>query len=396
MRSALVIVNVLICMWVVAAAQAEDAMFGDDVSEQLRNEIQYFGAWENPDAAAARQRIVDRGESATPEVLAALEDIVQALGRYDPKNLGANKDSYQLLMMQQNHLMAVLGSIGNASHADQLVAIALQMDPNNMLAVSVYDTLDSFGAREQANAVAAAQIANPKSRDMQLLAAMTRFWLQTPSSVAESVTPHFDAALTIERAMAYKLAVNGGRGEEVRERLIAEVATLNYAESGNKQMLFALAAVEKPDVFLPRMEPLRLRRHVKSAATKYSRFIWSDVSEQELLLKDLLGTEHETLTAEAMRFMLEHNRGDLMTKYSLAWPEQDPFVKFSAYLPGIDLVNMSRQQRLEYFDEEWLTALEREQASPRGVIMNKTIKLIVDRLGYKLIPDGQKIVVTRP
>ena len=231
---------------------------------------------------------------------------------------------------------------------------------------------------------------------MQLLTAMSRFWLRTPPGVAESVTPHFDAALTIERAMAYKLAVNGGRGDEVKERLIAEVAKLNYADSGNKQMLLALAAVERPDAFLPRMESLRLHPYVRSAATKYNRFFWSDVSEQELLLPDLLGTEHEELTAEALRFMLEHNRGDLITKYSLAWPEQDPFVQYSAYLPGIDLVTMSREQRLEYFDEEWLTALERKQASPRGVIMNETTKLVVDRLGYKLIPDGQEIVVTRP
>ena len=354
-------------------------IFGNDVPQSLVDEIMRMDRWESPAMQAARQRIISQGEPAIPQVLAALEDVVQALGRYDPDNIGADRDAYQSLMMKQNHLMGVMAMLGNESHAEALIAIGRQMHPHNMLSATLYESLDRMGASGQADTAAAIVIAAPESRGMQLVAAMARYWLQTPADMAGDVEQHLDTDIPIARAMAFQLAVNAGLGQVVHDRLVAEVASLEYANDGNRQMLIALARTEEPRVFLPRMDALRLKPSVVRAATTFSRFTWADIPQRETMLPDMLGTSDPELQAAAIQFMLENDRGDLLQQYGLVYPQRNPHAMLLKMMPGF--AAMTREQKLQYMTPEELEDYEKYSSEPPIVSMtlaqasSKTVSL---------------------
>ncbi len=368
------------------------SVFGSNVPPDLVAEIEAFNDWENPGAAAARQSIIERGSAAAPGVLAALEDVVGALAAYDPANLGDDADEYQALVMKLNHLLGVIGSIGDESHAERLIAIGRRLNPDNMVTGSFYDALDAVGSPERSAEFAAEVIENPSSSRLQLTLAMSRYWLSTPPEIAESALQHVDDDMLLNRAAAYRLAINAGRGDEIRQQLMADVNSLEYTRTGNKQLLYAYALIDEPTAFAAQIEPFRLRRKVERSATKFNRFFWSTPDERIEQLPEMLSENDSELHAAAIQFLLEEGRGDLLEQYRLARPLR-PFDMYESIVPGIG--NMTHEQRSQYIDEPLLTELEAIEAEPTVVIMSRTTSKVTRLLGYELEYDGNRVTVRR-
>ncbi|MGB5623536.1 MAG: hypothetical protein WBN65_13670 [Gammaproteobacteria bacterium] len=260
-----------------------------------------------------------------------------------------------------------------------------------VISVAVWTTLHQRsrpGVPQKPDLLAAQIIADPGSHGTQLMAAMMHFYWYTPEAVADSAAQHLDDDLAINRAMAYQLVINAGGGDQVRARLIDEVMSLEYAQGENKQMLLALAAIEPPETFLPRLEQMRLRPSVKNVAMLSSRFLWSNDSIRLAMLPDMLGTDDGELDLLAIGYLLRNGRVDLLREYRLIWVEKGPLAMHAEIVPGFD--TMSREQRLQYLQPDELDRIERAEAMPRGV---KAV-VPVERFGYRLEQrDGQIVII---
>ena len=169
---------------------------------------------------------------------------------------------------------------------------------------------------------------------------------------------------------------------------------MEYADAGNKTMLLALAVVEKPEEFLPRMENIRLRPDVKRIATKVSRFTWSSDKEREAMLPDMLHTGNKELDLYAIEFMLENNRTDLLEEHRLAWPGVRQIEYYRLLIPGFD--KMSRERLLRHLPPEQVDAIERQKDKPLMPMTGPTMRLALQRLGYTLEKRDGVVVIIPP
>lgn len=362
------------------------------VSESVQVEVEKLG--DSREAYFAARELADRGDTIVPELITALEDTLGELAQYDPHNLGDTKDEYSSLLNQAAQLMGLIAGAGKPAHVDRLTGIADLMRSENMAASSYFRMLDALGAQDEVDSIAAQIIADPASDNMKLMAAMVRYYRRTPAAVANSATLHFDKELSIVRGMAYQLVINAGRGEAVRARLVDEVSKLEYAGSGNKTMLHALAVIEEPEAFLPRMETLRLRPDVKRTATLVSRFTWSSDEEREAMIPDMLHSDNREIDLYAIEFMLENDRVDLLEENRLAWPGVLQMEYYKMLIPGFD--EMSRERLLQHLPPEQVDAIEQQKDQPLTPATIPTMRLALQRLGYTLEKRDGTVVIIPP
>jgi len=268
------------------------------------------------------------------------------------------------------------------------------MESSNMTAASYFTMLDNLGVQDEADRIAARIIADPQSDGMKLFAAMARYYRRTPDEVADSAAQHFDSGLSINRAMAYQLVINAGRAEEVRARLVEEVGKLKYANTGNRAMLLALAVIEEPKAFLPRLESVRLAPHVVRVATLVSRFTWSSNKERETMLPDMLNTDHSELDLYAIEFMLENDRTDLLEQYRLAWPGMRQFEYYELLIPGF--AKMSRERLLKHLSAAEVDVIEWQKTSPIKPMTTPIMRRALQRSGYTLEKRAGVVVIIPP
>ena len=246
------------------------------------------------------------------------------------------------------------------------------------------------GVPQKPDLLAAQIIADPDSNGTQLLAAMMHFYWYTPMAVADSAAQHLDDDLALNRALAYQLIINAGGRDQVRARLVDEVISLEYAGGENKQMLLALAGIEPPETFVPRLEELSLRPSVREVATVSNRFLWSNDSIRLAMLPDMLGTNDGELDLLVFGYLLKNDRVDLLREYRLIWVEKGPVAMHAEIIPGFD--TMSREQRLQHLQPDELDRIERQEAMPRGV----RAVVPVERFGYRLEQQDGQIVIIPP
>lgn len=246
------------------------------------------------------------------------------------------------------------------------------------------------GVPQKPDLLAAQIIADPDSNGTQLLAAMMHFYWYTPMAVADSAAQHLDDDLALNRALAYQLIINAGGRDQVRARLIDEVMSLEYAGGENKQMLLALAGIEPPETFVPRLEELSLRPSVREVATVSNRFLWSNDSIRLAMLPDMLGTNDGELDLLVFGYLLKNDRVDLLRQHRLVWIEKGPVAMHAEIIPGFD--TMSREQRLQHLQPDELDRIERQEAMPRGV----RAMVPVERFGYRLEQQDGQIVIIPP
>lgn len=362
------------------------------VSESVLEQVEMLG--DRRGSNSATRQLAERGETIVPELITALEDALDEMARYDPYNLGDHKDTYSSMLDRQYHLMTIIGSNGSTAHVSRLTGIADKIRSENMAASSYFGMLDNLGAQQEADRIAALVIADPNSDEMKLFAAMARYYRWTPAAVADSAALHFDKKLSINRAGAYQLIINAGRGDEVRARLIDEVGKLEYTGTGNKAMLQALAVIDEPESFLPRLEVLRLQPSAKRAATLVNGFTWSSDKEREAMLPDMLNTDNSELDLYAIEFMLENGRTDLLEEYRLAWPAMRQFEYYQLLIPGF--AEMPRERLLRYLSPEEVDRIEWQKSNPIMPMTTPTMRLALQRLGYALEKRAGTIVIIPP
>lgn len=362
------------------------------VSEAVRVDVEKLG--NQADAYNAGQRLAAKGDAIVPELITALEDTLAELAQYDPENLGEAQDAYASLMQRQASLMGLIGAAGSRGHVERLAGVADLMHSGNMAASSYFRMLDALGAQERADAIAAEIVENPGSDSMKLIAAMVRYYFRTPAAVADSAELHFDNKMPMIRAMAYQMLINAGRGDEIQARLVDEVSRLEYSGGGNKAMLQALAVMEPPETFLPRIEGLRLAPHVKKAATIISRFAWSGDDEREAMISGMLGTNDRELDLHAIQYMLENDRVDLLEQYRLVSPAMRQIEYYRLLVPGFD--EMSRERLLQHMSAEEVDQVERQKSSALIPVTSPTMRLALQRLGYALEKRGGAVVIVPP
>ena len=363
-----------------------------EVSEAVRVEVEKLG--DGRESYFAAKALAEQGEAIVPELITALEESLEAMALYDPRNLGDSKDEYSLLLERQAQLIGLIAAGGGPEHADRLIDLVDEIQSENIATNSFFQMLDALGARKKVDTLAAQIIADPGSDDAKLLAAMVRYYRRTPAAVGKSAALHFDNDFSLIRGMAYQLAINAGREKDVRARLVDEVSNMEYADAGNKTMLLALAVIEKPEKFLPRMEDIRLRPDVKRIATKVSKFTWSSDAEREAMLPDMLHTRNQELALYAIEFMLENDRADLLEVHRLAWPGVRQIEYYRILIPGFD--KMSRERLLQHLPPEQVDAIERQKDQPLMPMTGPTMRLALQRFGYTLEKRDGAVVIIPP
>jgi hypothetical protein len=352
-----------------------NSVFRADTPLPLLADIADFDRMRSPKAVVARQRIIDRGEGEMPAVLAALDDVVSNHGT----------------QAQLNHLMLVAAQLGNASHADELLSIAANIEPENILSGFMYDIVDMIGAPEKSDAFAISIIADPASRDMQLFSALSRYWFSAPPEVAELALQHLNADKLLIRAGVYRVAFNGGLSARIHADLADEITNMQYAEPGNITALNVLAAIEPASEFRPRLETLRLRPGLKVAAEQMNEFVWASPEEKESLLPGMLESKVSELRSTGIAFILVNSREDLLQAFGLAGIDPDPFDIYAEVIPNFE--NMSREEKLLYIGEDALTKLEATAASPRTVRVSAHTRRVAGRLGYVVVAADERISI---
>ena len=115
-------------------------------------------------------------------------------------------------------------------------------------------------------------LADPDSDENQIRGALVAIYLCTPPAAAEHLSRHFSSDEVLNRGMAYQAAINLGESERIRDRVVDDVKSIVPYESGNKQLLLALATIEEPEAFIPRVDELELRHSVDFVARTANRF----------------------------------------------------------------------------------------------------------------------------
>lgn len=364
------------------------------ISEAVRVEVEKLGG---RDAAyGAAKKLAELGGAIVPELIIALEDTLNELATYDPYNLGDAKNYYSALLDRQVQLMGLIAAAGGPEHADLLISMASSMQSENIVAASYFEALDILGAYEKADALATQIIADPDSDNIKLFVAMARYGQRTPAEVANFAEQHLDKDLLLVRGKAYRLLINAGRGHEFRDRLIQEVDKLEYTGSGNHTMLQALAFVEEPETFKPRIERLRLQPDVKEAATLTNRFAWSSDDERLAMLSSMFMSDmrYADVEAIAIGFMLENGRVDLLEEHRLVSRAIQQFEYYEAIVPGF--AEMSRDRLLRHMSTEEVDAIIRQKSQPLVPILSSTMRLVSRRLGYRIEKRDGTIVIIPP
>lgn len=359
----------------------------------LAAEFEHFTHWQSPAAAQARQRIVSRGSAVLPEIIAALRSASDAAAAIDIADRSADRDALQALLMRQNHLLMTVAAIGGDEATDAILDTSGRMSADSPLRGSIYAALDAMGDAARADQHALDVIGNPDSRSIELATALARFWLGTPPEAGEKLAQHFDADSSQVRALAYNLAVNLDRDSEVRPYLLREIAGMQYARPGNKQILMALAETEQTAQFVARLDALRLRPTVRKAVQTYSEFLAADASTRETMLGTMLHSSDSELWAQAVQHMLEAGRLDLLARHQLLYIPGDPFRAYDQYVPGFS--RMTRDQRLTYLSAAELDRIEASAADTPPIIFGAGMERVLRRLGYSATRRGFDISLTK-
>ena len=236
-------------------------------------------------------------------------------------------------------------------------------------------------------------LADPNSSEDQIRGALVAIYFCTPSAAAKHLGRHFASDDALIRGLAYQAAINLGEIERVRDRLVEDATSIVPNQSGNKQLLLALAKIEEPAVFLPRIDALDLRPSVEFVATTGNRFFWSDESIREALMPDMLRASNDgELTLIAARYMFENDRIDLLRKHRLVGPQPDPFEMFATY-PGWD--RMTWEQRAAIIGEGQFKELEKKATNPVPWL-EPLIRQSVECWGYSVRQKGTELYVDGP
>ena len=363
-----------------------------EISEPVRVEVEKLG---DRDAAyGAAKKLAEQGGAIIPELIIALEDTLNELATYDPYNLGDSKDDYSALLNLQVQLLGFIAASGGAEHADRLISMAGLIRSENIAAASYFATLDNLGAQEKADALATQIIADPDSDNIKLFVAMLRYGQRTPAEIANFAEQHLDKELGLVRGTAYRLLINVGRGHEFRDRLIEDVDKLEYTGTGNHQLLQALAFIEEPETFEPRIGRLRLQPDVKEAAKLTNRFAWSSPNERIAMLSEMFDTRYADVEAIAIGFMLENGRVDLLEEHHLVWSDMQLFEYYEVMVPGF--AEISRDRLLRHMSTEEVDAIIRQKSQPLAPRHSSKMGFAMQRLGYRLEKRDGTIAIIPP
>ena len=385
--AAMTIVVVSLCNGGVAAATERVA-----VSEAVQNEVELLG--DRRKASSAGGRLAEQGAAIVPELITALEDTLSALSQYDPRNLGDAKDRYTSLLYRQSMLMGLISLAGSAEQLDRLASLGRLIHPDSLVVPNYYDMLDRLGGHAEADDLAAEIIADPASDQMLLVVSLSRFQGGAPAAVIDSVAQHLDAESSLARATAYQVLVHAGRGDAVRKKLINEVDALEYTGTANFRMLYALALIEEPATYLPRVEALRLRPAVKEAVVLTNVFQWSSNAERESRLPEILKSKYDAVVLDAIEFILEEGRVDLLLEHNLVLTTTQPIEFYRALIPGFD--TMTRERLLRYMAPKEVDELLAKRSQPVTPRLDSRVRRTLERSGYGLEKRGNDIVIVPP
>ena len=236
-------------------------------------------------------------------------------------------------------------------------------------------------------------LADTDSDENQIRGALVAIYFCTPPAAAEHLSRHFSSGDTLIRGLAYQAAINLGEAERIRDRVIGDVTSIVANASGNKQLLLALATIEEPEVFIPRVDELELRQSVEFVARTANQFLWSDTSMKESLIPDMLRAQSDgELTIMAARYMLENDRIDLLRAHSLVGPQPDPFEIYSR-IQGWD--QMTSEQRAAVIGHDQYKTLEGKAANPVPW-MEPMITPSVECWGYSIRQEGTELSIEAP
>jgi len=249
---------------------------------------------------------------------------------------------------------------------------------------------DNLGPRIQRSI---SVLADPDSDENQTRGALAAIYFCTPPAAAEHLSRHYSSEEALIRGLAYQAAINLGESERIRDRLVEEVDSIAPYVSGNKQLLLALATIEEPEAFIPRVDELELRHSVDFVARTANQFFWSDTSVKEALIPAMLRARDDgELTIIAARYMFENNRIDLLREHFLVGPQPDPFEMFTTY-PGWD--QMTWAQRAAVLGEDQFKKLEEKAANPVPWI-EPMITQSVECWGYSIRQKGTELYIEGP
>ncbi len=249
---------------------------------------------------------------------------------------------------------------------------------------------DYANRRQAAEAI----LASGTTDTRQLMASLTQFYIGTPEHVAADAWQYLEHENTTVRALAYQLQINAGKAERVRDKLRQQVDELEYAEGGERQMVYALAAIEKPDLFAARMESNRLVSSTVRNATVFNRFVWADDATKETMLKDMLTHGSSENEAAAIFYLLENNRTDALRKYGIAYPYVSPLERYDKYITGFS--RMTREQQLQFLSPAELDPLIEASKNPGTPKVSGIARNILNQTGYRIEQDGDRLIVVAP
>ncbi len=236
-------------------------------------------------------------------------------------------------------------------------------------------------------------LADTDSDETQIRGALAAIYFCTPPAAAEHLSRHFSSGDALIRGLAYQAAINLGQSEQVRDRVVADVESIVPEASGNKQLLLALATIEEPDAFIPRVDELRLRRSVDFVARTANAFLWSGTNVKEALIGNMLKQSADgELTIMAARYMLENNRIDLLRAHFLVGPQPDPFEVYTR-IQGWD--QMTPEQRAAVIGHDQYKTLEEKAANPVPW-MEPMITPSVECWGYSIRQKGSELFIEGP
>ncbi|MBT8089682.1 MAG: hypothetical protein KJO01_05685 [Gammaproteobacteria bacterium] len=357
-----------------------EKVFRDSTPADLLEDIAQFDSRRGMAADEAMQRIISRGPTQAPAVLAALDDVVS--------NNGTSAQAF--------HLITVFAAIGDASSAEDFVVIARKFDPKWMEAFSIYNVLDAIGAPDVADSLALEVISDADSDQAPLGGALSRYWFSAPADVAQQALQHIDNEMLPIRSGVYRVAFVGGLVDSIRDELIEDVTNVNQIDGGVVTMMNVMAAVEPEAEFNSRIEDLNLSHTVRKAALLMNQFVWQDTSQKEALLTKMLRSNVSELRSTAIAYILDTGRGDLLVQHRLAHVvNHDPFTIYRESIPDFD--NLVREERLEYIPDQTLALLEAQAERLGTVSMARHTRLVARRLGYSLTAadDGKSISIRK-
>ncbi len=236
-------------------------------------------------------------------------------------------------------------------------------------------------------------LADTDSDENQIRGALTAIYFCTPPAAAQHLSRHFISDDALIRGLAYQAAINLGQSEQVRDRVVADVESIVPEASGNKQLLLALATIEEPDAFIPRVDGLRLRRSVDFVARTANAFLWSGTNVKEALIGDMLKRSADgELTIMAARYMFENNRIDLLRAHLLVGLQPDPF---EIYTRMQGWGQMTSEQRAAVIGHDQHKILEEKAANPVPW-MEPIITPSVECWGYSIRQEGSELFIEGP